>query len=149
MLTKSKWLTQSEPKKIPSVSDNPEWSFLCFVGEKRFECPLCSVVCSNSYSLQEHVEVHLDHGAAMNPAGGHTFIPLCCIIHSVTSTTLPVVFFHICQMCCTPAVTVKSIYLTSLELKTFMIHKFLMSGWKLFIATVHVPILAPLVYLCR
>ncbi|XP_044214035.1 zinc finger-containing ubiquitin peptidase 1 [Thunnus albacares] len=32
-------------------------------GEKRFQCPLCSVICSNSFSLQEHVELHLDPGA--------------------------------------------------------------------------------------
>ncbi|XP_075952683.1 zinc finger-containing ubiquitin peptidase 1 isoform X1 [Anarhichas minor] len=38
-------------------------------GEKRFECPMCSVVCSDSVSLQEHVELHLDHGAAGNSAG--------------------------------------------------------------------------------
>ncbi|XP_068590716.1 zinc finger-containing ubiquitin peptidase 1 isoform X2 [Cebidichthys violaceus] len=38
-------------------------------GEKRFECPMCSVVCSDSFSLQEHVELHLDHGAAVNAAG--------------------------------------------------------------------------------
>ncbi|XP_022609392.1 zinc finger with UFM1-specific peptidase domain protein [Seriola dumerili] len=31
-------------------------------GEKRLECPMCSVVCSDSFSLQEHVELHLDHG---------------------------------------------------------------------------------------
>lgn len=31
--------------------------------ERRFECPLCSILCSDSFSLQEHVELHLDHGA--------------------------------------------------------------------------------------
>ncbi|XP_037639495.1 zinc finger-containing ubiquitin peptidase 1 [Sebastes umbrosus] len=41
----------------------------CLSGEKRFECPICSVVCSDSFSLQEHVELHLDHGAAVNSAG--------------------------------------------------------------------------------
>lgn len=35
----------------------------CPAGERRFECPMCSVVCSDSFSLQEHVELHLDHGA--------------------------------------------------------------------------------------
>lgn len=64
------------------------WSFffyVCFVGKKRFECPMCSVVCSDSFSLQEHVELHLDHGAAANSAGGHIFIPPYYIIHSVPS----------------------------------------------------------------
>ncbi|XP_032373439.1 zinc finger-containing ubiquitin peptidase 1 [Etheostoma spectabile] len=37
-------------------------------GERRFECPMCSVVCSDSFSLQEHVELHLDRAAA----GWHT-----------------------------------------------------------------------------
>nr|XP_033494846.1 zinc finger-containing ubiquitin peptidase 1 isoform X3 [Epinephelus lanceolatus] len=37
-------------------------------GEKRFECPLCSVVCSDGFSLQEHVELHLDNRAAVNSA---------------------------------------------------------------------------------
>ncbi|XP_026226040.1 zinc finger-containing ubiquitin peptidase 1 isoform X2 [Anabas testudineus] len=32
----------------------------CHSGEKIFECPMCSVVCSDSFSLQEHVELHLD-----------------------------------------------------------------------------------------
>ncbi|XP_062278222.1 zinc finger-containing ubiquitin peptidase 1 [Scomber scombrus] len=36
-------------------------------GEKRFECPMCSVNCSSSFSLQEHVELHLDAGAAASP----------------------------------------------------------------------------------
>ncbi|XP_054477353.1 zinc finger-containing ubiquitin peptidase 1 [Anoplopoma fimbria] len=38
-------------------------------GEERFECPMCAVVCSDSFCLQEHVELHLDHGAAVNSAG--------------------------------------------------------------------------------
>ncbi|XP_042345688.1 zinc finger-containing ubiquitin peptidase 1 [Plectropomus leopardus] len=38
-------------------------------GEKRFECPMCPVVCSDSFSLQEHVELHLDDRAAVNSAG--------------------------------------------------------------------------------
>lgn len=50
-----------------------------FVGEKRFECPLCSVVCSDGFSLQEHVELHLDDRAAVNSAGGHIFIPPCLL----------------------------------------------------------------------
>ncbi|CDQ77099.1 unnamed protein product [Oncorhynchus mykiss] len=29
-----------------------------------YECPLCSVVCGDCYSLQEHVELHLDYGTA-------------------------------------------------------------------------------------
>lgn len=33
------------------------------------ECPICSVVCRDGFSLQEHVELHLDHGAAGNCAG--------------------------------------------------------------------------------
>ncbi|XP_063735261.1 zinc finger-containing ubiquitin peptidase 1 isoform X2 [Eleginops maclovinus] len=37
-------------------------------GEKRLECPLCSVVCMDSFSLQEHVELHLEHGAAASSA---------------------------------------------------------------------------------
>ncbi|XP_072251098.1 zinc finger-containing ubiquitin peptidase 1 isoform X2 [Leuresthes tenuis] len=40
-------------------------------GERRFECPMCSVVCSDSFSLQEHVELHLDHNTAVNCAGSH------------------------------------------------------------------------------
>ncbi|KAL3060744.1 hypothetical protein OYC64_015148 [Pagothenia borchgrevinki] len=43
-------------------------SALRLSGEKRFECPLCSVVCMDSSSLQEHVELHLEHGAAVNSA---------------------------------------------------------------------------------
>ncbi|XP_071324986.1 zinc finger-containing ubiquitin peptidase 1 isoform X4 [Trachinotus anak] len=38
-------------------------------GEKRLECPMCSVVFSDSFSLQEHVELHLDHGAAAGSPG--------------------------------------------------------------------------------
>ncbi|XP_018521239.1 zinc finger-containing ubiquitin peptidase 1 isoform X1 [Lates calcarifer] len=38
-------------------------------GERRMECPICSVVCRDGFSLQEHVELHLDHGAAGNCAG--------------------------------------------------------------------------------
>lgn len=41
-----------------------------FLGEKRYECPMCPVVCSDSFSLQEHVELHLNYGAAVNSAGG-------------------------------------------------------------------------------
>ncbi|XP_071368999.1 zinc finger-containing ubiquitin peptidase 1 [Centroberyx affinis] len=37
-------------------------------GGKRYECPMCSVVCGDSFSLQEHVELHLDYGAAANCA---------------------------------------------------------------------------------
>ncbi|XP_031643432.1 zinc finger-containing ubiquitin peptidase 1-like isoform X1 [Oncorhynchus kisutch] len=33
-------------------------------GGKSYECPLCSVVCGDCYSLQEHVELHLDYGTA-------------------------------------------------------------------------------------
>ncbi|XP_037310146.2 zinc finger-containing ubiquitin peptidase 1 [Pungitius pungitius] len=38
-------------------------------GEQRFECPMCPVVCRDSFTLQEHVELHLDHGASVNSAG--------------------------------------------------------------------------------
>ncbi|XP_028984578.1 zinc finger-containing ubiquitin peptidase 1 [Betta splendens] len=44
--TKAKWM--SSPKK----------------GERRFECPVCFAVCSGSFTLQEHVELHLDQGTA-------------------------------------------------------------------------------------
>uniref|UniRef100_A0A3Q3VYV1 Zinc finger-containing ubiquitin peptidase 1 n=1 Tax=Mola mola TaxID=94237 RepID=A0A3Q3VYV1_MOLML len=37
-----------------------------FLGEKTLECPMCPVVCSDSFCLQEHVELHLDPGAALN-----------------------------------------------------------------------------------
>ncbi|CAJ1061493.1 zinc finger-containing ubiquitin peptidase 1 [Xyrichtys novacula] len=37
---------------------------------RRFECPLCSLLCTDSFSLQEHVELHLDHGAAALSSGG-------------------------------------------------------------------------------
>lgn len=30
---------------------------------------MCSLVCSDSFSLQEHVELHLDQEAAMNSSG--------------------------------------------------------------------------------
>uniref|UniRef100_A0A4W5RTB8 Zinc finger-containing ubiquitin peptidase 1 n=1 Tax=Hucho hucho TaxID=62062 RepID=A0A4W5RTB8_9TELE len=33
-------------------------------GGKSYECPLCSLVCGDCYSLQEHVELHLDNGTA-------------------------------------------------------------------------------------
>ncbi|XP_045064607.1 zinc finger-containing ubiquitin peptidase 1 isoform X2 [Coregonus clupeaformis] len=33
-------------------------------GGKSYECPMCSVVCGDCYSLQEHVELHLDYGTA-------------------------------------------------------------------------------------
>ncbi|KAM4632654.1 zinc finger-containing ubiquitin peptidase 1 isoform 2-T2 [Polymixia lowei] len=36
----------------------------CISGEKSYECPMCSAVCMDSFSLQEHVELHLDCGAA-------------------------------------------------------------------------------------
>ncbi|XP_024272358.1 zinc finger-containing ubiquitin peptidase 1 isoform X2 [Oncorhynchus tshawytscha] len=35
-------------------------------GGKSYECPLCSVVCGDCYSLQEHVELHLDYGTVTN-----------------------------------------------------------------------------------
>uniref|UniRef100_A0A3B4A7Y8 Zinc finger-containing ubiquitin peptidase 1 n=1 Tax=Periophthalmus magnuspinnatus TaxID=409849 RepID=A0A3B4A7Y8_9GOBI len=37
---------------------------------KSSECPMCSVVCSNSFTLQEHVELHLDHEASVNASPG-------------------------------------------------------------------------------
>ncbi|XP_073703552.1 zinc finger-containing ubiquitin peptidase 1 [Garra rufa] len=36
----------------------------------RFECPMCSLSCSSSSSLQEHVELHLEFGSAS--AAGHS-----------------------------------------------------------------------------
>ncbi|XP_061571553.1 zinc finger-containing ubiquitin peptidase 1-like [Cololabis saira] len=38
-------------------------------GGRRLECPLCSAVFSHSFSLQEHVELHLDPGSAGNCTG--------------------------------------------------------------------------------
>ncbi|XP_038833193.1 zinc finger-containing ubiquitin peptidase 1-like isoform X2 [Salvelinus namaycush] len=35
-------------------------------GGKSYVCPLCSVVCGDCYSLQEHVELHLDYGTAIS-----------------------------------------------------------------------------------
>ncbi|XP_029927370.1 zinc finger-containing ubiquitin peptidase 1 isoform X2 [Myripristis murdjan] len=37
-------------------------------GGKRYECPMCAIVCGDSFSLQEHVELHLDYGAATSCA---------------------------------------------------------------------------------
>ncbi|XP_056290302.1 zinc finger-containing ubiquitin peptidase 1 [Pseudoliparis swirei] len=39
-------------------------------GEARWACPLCSVVCGDASSLQEHVELHLDHEAAAAASAG-------------------------------------------------------------------------------
>lgn len=36
---------------------------------------MCPVVCSDSFCLQEHVELHLDPGAALNSAGGQIHLP--------------------------------------------------------------------------
>lgn len=33
-------------------------------GVMRYECPMCSLSCSSSTSLQEHVELHLEYGSA-------------------------------------------------------------------------------------
>ncbi|XP_016131167.1 zinc finger with UFM1-specific peptidase domain protein-like isoform X2 [Sinocyclocheilus grahami] len=33
-------------------------------GVMRYECPMCSLSCSSSSSLQEHVELHLEYGSA-------------------------------------------------------------------------------------
>ncbi|XP_069028138.1 zinc finger-containing ubiquitin peptidase 1 isoform X1 [Embiotoca jacksoni] len=41
----------------------------CLSGARSFKCPMCSSVCSDSSSLQEHVELHLDQGAAVDGAG--------------------------------------------------------------------------------
>ncbi|KAM9424557.1 zinc finger-containing ubiquitin peptidase 1 isoform 2-T4 [Pholidichthys leucotaenia] len=38
-------------------------------GQRRFECPMCAVVCTDSFSLQEHVELHLEDSTAANCAG--------------------------------------------------------------------------------
>ncbi|XP_061571092.1 zinc finger-containing ubiquitin peptidase 1-like isoform X2 [Cololabis saira] len=38
-------------------------------GGRRLECPLCSAVFSHSFSLQEHVELHLDPGSGGNGTG--------------------------------------------------------------------------------
>lgn len=62
-----------------------------FVGEKRFECPMCSFNCSSSFSLQEHVELHLDAGA-----GGNMFIPSCNMIPSLDP--FKCIFFPFCLM---------------------------------------------------
>ncbi|KAF4103036.1 zinc finger-containing ubiquitin peptidase 1 isoform X2 [Onychostoma macrolepis] len=39
-------------------------------GVMRYECPMCSLSCSSSSSLQEHVELHLEYGSAS--ATGHS-----------------------------------------------------------------------------
>ncbi|XP_067304506.1 zinc finger-containing ubiquitin peptidase 1 [Pseudorasbora parva] len=39
-------------------------------GVLRYECPMCSLSCSSSTSLQEHVELHLEYGSAS--ATGHS-----------------------------------------------------------------------------
>ncbi|KAK9960976.1 hypothetical protein ABG768_008802 [Culter alburnus] len=39
-------------------------------GMIRYECPMCSLSCSNSTSLQEHFELHLEYGSAS--ATGHS-----------------------------------------------------------------------------
>lgn len=57
--------------------------FPCSAGEKRFECPMCSVACSDTSSLQEHVELHLDSGA-----GGNVILPCCNIIQQSLSLVL-------------------------------------------------------------
>uniref|UniRef100_UPI0037E87BA8 zinc finger-containing ubiquitin peptidase 1 n=1 Tax=Semicossyphus pulcher TaxID=241346 RepID=UPI0037E87BA8 len=40
-------------------------------GQRRWQCPLCSALCTDSFSLQEHVELHLEHGAAGSSAASH------------------------------------------------------------------------------
>ncbi|XP_078109773.1 zinc finger-containing ubiquitin peptidase 1 isoform X2 [Sander vitreus] len=55
----------SAPEACSPSRTSPPASSLS--GERRFECPMCSVVCSDSFSLQEHVELHLDHAAAASP----------------------------------------------------------------------------------
>ncbi len=38
--------------------------FLGSPGVMCYECPMCSLSCSSSSSLQEHVELHLEYGSA-------------------------------------------------------------------------------------
>lgn len=50
------------------------WFPICVPGEKSLECPMCSLVCTDSFSLQEHVELHFDHDAAMSSSGTLTLV---------------------------------------------------------------------------
>ncbi|KAG7235503.1 hypothetical protein INR49_002639 [Caranx melampygus] len=60
---------------VTSSSTPSSSSSSCVSGERRFECPMCSVVCTDSFSLQEHVELHLDHGAEAVWSGRQRGLP--------------------------------------------------------------------------
>ncbi|XP_030640808.1 zinc finger-containing ubiquitin peptidase 1 [Chanos chanos] len=48
----------------PNASTGVHSSASGTAGVKGYECPLCSLDCTDSSALQEHVELHLDYGAA-------------------------------------------------------------------------------------
>ncbi|XP_034553994.1 zinc finger-containing ubiquitin peptidase 1 [Notolabrus celidotus] len=61
-------IQQRSPEGSPAVTSSSS-SVGSSSGDRRFECPLCSVLCSDSVSLQVHVELHFDPGAAADSAG--------------------------------------------------------------------------------
>lgn len=59
--------------------------------ERQFPCPMCSLVCSDSFTLHEHVELHLDPAQAKSTvasgntatSGGSQFqCPMCAVVCS-------------------------------------------------------------------
>lgn len=59
--------------------------------ERQFPCPMCALVCSDSFTLQEHVELHLDPSQTnaaetsrnITPPGGSQFqCPMCSVVCS-------------------------------------------------------------------
>lgn len=47
---------------------------MLFVTDELFTCPLCGLVCSSSFLLQEHVELHLEEKNAATGNNSKSFI---------------------------------------------------------------------------
>lgn len=48
--------------------------------EELFSCPMCALVCSSSFILQEHVELHLQEEPSAE--GNMSFLHFCCCVQN-------------------------------------------------------------------
>lgn len=53
----------------PAVSTMLSGCPVCVLGRTGLDCPMCSWVCRDGASLQEHVELHLEQEAAGSSSG--------------------------------------------------------------------------------